>query len=148
MRDSQNNLIGDLNDNFIAKTSGSLSRFLTASFDENQTVYDLLPEIINKPPIITLDIAEASNPLIKPYVAVDYLRPRKASGFLYKTTDQVVQVVRGANLTLRIKAQQPNTLNVENGVPKLIAPTTGTVQTSLPNAEIEGAIAAGGGCPL
>ena len=125
MRDSQNNLIGDLNDNFIAKTSGSLSRFLTASFDENQTVYDLLPEIINKPPIITLDIAEASNPLIKPYVAVDYLRPRKASGFLYKTTDQVVQVVRGANLTLRIKAQQPNTLNVENGVPKLIAPTTG-----------------------
>ncbi len=123
MRDNRGNLIGDLSDNINAKTSGSIARFLTSSIDENATVYDLLPVIINKPPIITADISEASFPPIKPYTAVDYLRPRKV--YMYKTAEQVLRVVLGATVNLSIKASQPKTLNVENGIPKLIAPDTG-----------------------
>ena len=123
MRDAQGNLIGDLSDNIDAKTSGSIVRFLTSSIDENTTVYDLLPVIINKPPIITADISEASFPQIKPYTAVDYLRPRKM--YMYKTPEQTVRVVLGSTINFSIKASQPKTLNVENGIPKLIASDVG-----------------------
>ena len=123
MRDNRGNLIGDLSDNINAKTSGSIVRFLTSSIDENATVYDLLPVIINKPPIITADISEASFPPIKPYTAIDYLRPRKT--YMYKTAEQTIRVVLGSTVNLSVKASQPKTLNVENGIPKLIAPNVG-----------------------
>lgn len=123
MRDNRGNLIGDLSDNIDAKTSGSIVRFLTSSIDENATVYDLLPVIINKPPIITADISEASFPPIKPYTAIDYLRPRKI--YMYKTGEQALRVVLGTTINLSVKASQPKILNVENGVPKLIASNVG-----------------------
>ncbi len=41
------------------------------TLDENATVYDLIPVIINKPPVVVRAVSEASTPPIKPYAAAD-----------------------------------------------------------------------------
>ena len=121
MRFPDQTLIGDLNDDFSAKTSGSININLpTSSINENETVYDLLPAIINRPPEIILPIADASTPQIQAYAIAD------ASGdFMYLHPDGNVKLNLGTNIKLSIKAQQPPVLNVENGVPKMIEPSTG-----------------------
>ena len=44
---------------------------------------------------------------------------------MYKTAEQTIRVVLGSTVNLSVKASQPKTLNVENGIPKLIAPNVG-----------------------
>lgn len=79
--------------------------------NENTTTYDLIPTIINRPPIIVKSILEASTPQIKQYAAAD------ASGdFMYQFPDGTVKVHKGVSITLRVEAQQPEVLNVENGI--------------------------------
>ncbi len=60
MRNPDGTLNGDLNDNLPAHSSGSISFFSLSNTNENETVYDLLPVFINKPPIIISPISEAS----------------------------------------------------------------------------------------
>jgi hypothetical protein len=81
------------------------------TLDENDTVYDLMPTIINRPPIVTKTITEASTPAIKPYANAD------ASGdFMYEFPDGTIRIHKGVTITLKVEAQQPDVLNVENGV--------------------------------
>jgi hypothetical protein len=79
--------------------------------NENATVYDLMPVVINKPPVIVKAVSEASTPQIKPYASAD------ASGdFMYQFEDGTVRVHKDTTITLRAEAIQPNVLNVENGI--------------------------------
>jgi hypothetical protein len=131
MRFPDNTLIGDLNDNFSAKTSGSLVAYGSSSINENETVYDLLPVIVNRPPIIIASITQASTPKIQPYSTAD------ASGkHMYTFPDGTVKIGLGATISFSIKAEQPNVLNVENGVPTMMIPTLGLVYTWRKNGNI------------
>ena len=120
MRFPDQSLIGDLNDNIAPIISTDISSsLLTSTTDENDTVYDLLPVIINRPPVIVKSIAEASEPQIKPFSTAN------ATGeFMYLFPDGTVKVNIGANFKLAIEAQQPNVLNVENGILRLIPPNS------------------------
>lgn len=92
----------------IAPTAAPLPNTL---LNENETEYDLLPTVINKPPVIIRSITEASSPQIKPYSAAN------ASGdFMYIFPDGSVKVHKNTRIVLRVEAQQPDTFNVENGI--------------------------------
>ena len=122
MRYPDQTLIGDLNDNFSAKTTQSISFVDLSTTDENQTVYDLLPVIINRPPEIIRPITEASQPTIKPYEVAD------ATGdSMYLFPDGTVKINLGTSFTLNIDAEQPSVLNIENGIPKIIPSKTALV---------------------
>ena len=71
MRNPDGTLNGDLNDNIPALTSGSIVRYQSSSLDENQTTYDLLPVIVDRPPTIVASITDTSIPSIKPYATAD-----------------------------------------------------------------------------
>lgn len=120
MRFPDQSLIGDLNDNSTPKiTIGVYPSVPIATTDENDTTYDLLPVIINRPPVITKPITEASTPQIKPYATAN------ATGdFMYLFPDGAVKVNLGSTFKIAIEAEQPNILNVENGILKLIPPNT------------------------
>lgn len=120
MRFPDQSLIGDLGDGVTSKTSASISILATSSLDENQTTYDLLPTIINRPPVIVEPIELASTPQIKPYETAD------ASGkYLYYFPDGTVKINLGAKITLAVKAEQPQILNVENGILTMVKPSVG-----------------------
>ena len=42
---------------------------INTDLNENNTVYDLLPVLANKPPVITKPLNDASTPSVKPYAA-------------------------------------------------------------------------------
>lgn len=120
MRNSDGTLNGDLNDNLPALTSGSMARYASSSLDENQTTYDLLPVVINRPPSIVSSITDTSIPSIKPYSTAD------ASGdHMYIFPDDSVKINLGATITLKLEAEQPSVFNVENGIPKIIPSKVG-----------------------
>lgn len=113
MRNLDDTLNGDLNDSISAYTTGSVTSLLpTSSINENETSYDLIPVVLNQPPIITVNISDASRPKIKSSNTAN------ASGKnLYQFPDGTVKVLQDVTFELRIGAIQPNTLNVENGIP-------------------------------
>lgn len=120
MRNPDGTLNGDLNDNIPAYVSGTIGRVSLSTTNENETVYDLLPVFINKPPVIINPISEASTPPIKPYATAN------ATGdAMYLFPDGTVKVKVGATFTFRLRAQQPSTLNVENGIPTMLPPNQG-----------------------
>lgn len=83
---------------------------LNTGLNENQTVYDLIPTIINQIPIVTQTIIEGSIPPIKQSSTAD------ATGdYMYQFPDGTVRVYKNTTITLRVQAQQPDALNVENG---------------------------------
>lgn len=83
---------------------------LNTGLDENQTVYDLIPTIINQIPIVTQTIIEGSKPPIRQSSTAD------ATGdYMYQFPDGTVRVHQKTTITLRVQAQQPDALNVENG---------------------------------
>lgn len=121
MRNADGTLNGDLGDSISAKTSGSvisLKPLSTSSFDENDTIYDLLPVVINQPPLITKSMMAASKPAIVPYASAD-----SSGKNLYLFPDGTVKVMLGTSFQLRIEARQPSVYNVENGIP-IIKPAT------------------------
>jgi len=78
--------------------------------DENDTFYDLMPIIINQPPVIIKTLLEATQPPIKPIAVADGVE-----GFMYESLEGVIKVQKGATIVLKVEAQQPDILNVENG---------------------------------
>ncbi len=127
MRYADGTLIGDLNDNVSATTTGSITTYTTSSINENQTNYSLLPVVVNQPPIIIKSMVEGSIPAIQAYPPKhrDPSTQDIGSTVLYRNSDGTVKVVVGASFTLRVEASQPSTLNIENGIPRVIAPNTG-----------------------
>jgi len=120
MRNPDGTLNGDLNDNIPAYVSGTIGRIGLSTTNENETVYDLLPVFVNKPPIIVNPITEASTPPIKPYATAN------ATGeAMYLFPDGSVKVKLGATFTFRLQAQQPSIFNVENGIPTMLPPNQG-----------------------
>ncbi len=111
-------LIIDHNDSVSTKMSGSVVGTSTErlAFDENLTEYALFPYTLNEPPIIVESINDASEPKI--YNAVNWLDNQKA---MYINEEGAVIVASGASFKLKIKAQQPESLNSENGVPIVAA---------------------------
>ena len=119
MRYPDQSLIGDLNDSFYAKTSGSVSFIVPSEVNENNTTYNLLPIVVNKPPIIISSISDASTPPIKPSITAD------GSGeYMHLSSDGTVKVILGTSFTFRINAEQPSVLNVENGILKMLDANT------------------------
>jgi hypothetical protein len=81
------------------------------TLNENDTVYDLLPTIINKPPVIVRSISEGSTPQVRPSNTVKKIK----EDFMYLFPDGTVKVHINATVTLRVDAEQPDEYNVENG---------------------------------
>ena len=102
-----------------AKSSPLQTINTNTDLDENDTVYDLLPVLANKPPVITKPLNEASRPSIKPYSAA---KTALQGNYMYLFPDGTVKVHSGTTITLRIEAQQPDVYNVENGVLEIIPP--------------------------
>ena len=124
MRYPDGTLIGDLNDSVDALTSRSIVSYSTSSIDENQTTYNLLPVVVNRPPVIIQSIREASQPIIQSANSSTSLQDT-----LYTNLDGTVQVCLGTSFTLKVLAQQPNVLNIQNGIPEVIIPTMGLTYT-------------------
>jgi len=115
MRSLDNRVILDLGDKINSTISGSLSSLAISQTDENDTTYTLFPTALNNPPIITNGIIDASTPQIKPIQAVDEGEYR-----LYINSDSTIRVIPGQNIKFKVEAIQPDTLNVENGIPRII----------------------------
>ena len=94
-------------------TTSSLDKAppINTALNENNTVYDLIPTIINQPPIVTQTIAEGSTPPIRQSNTAD-----GSGNFMYQFPDGTVRVHKNTSITLRVQAQQPDVLNVENGL--------------------------------
>jgi hypothetical protein len=119
MRYPDQSLIGDLSDSFYAKTSGSVNFIVPSEVNENNTTYNLLPIVINKPPVIISSITDASSPPIKPSITAD-----GSSEYMHLSSDGTVKVILGTSFTFRINAEQPSVLNVENGILKMLDANT------------------------
>ena len=116
MRTLDGRLIADLGDGEGAFISASLpeSTKLT-QFNENQTQYLLFPYELNDPPVITANVFESSEPVIKSIL--DY---EEGESSMYYDEGGVVKVVTGVSFLLKVSVRQPNVLNVENGIPTII----------------------------
>lgn len=104
----------DLGDNASSTMTGSLVSLENArtSINENATTYALYPYELNDPPIIIQPLSEASDPKILP--ATSWNPNKKA---LYLNERGSITVAAGSTIELRIRASQPDILNVENGIP-------------------------------
>ena len=102
-----------IKESIIQYTTGSLQQTpaINTSLNENTTVYDLIPTIINQPPIVTQTIAEGSTPPLRQSNTAD-----GSGNFMYQYPDGTVRVHKNTSVTLRVQAQQPDVLNVENGI--------------------------------
>lgn len=118
MRNSDGTLIGNLDDNIPANISVNLLQVSGSTLDENQTVYDLLPVIVNQPPIITDPITTKSQPPIKTYNAVDSY----GSDFMYLHLDGTIKAIIGSTINFNIEGEQPSSFNIDNGLPVIKKP--------------------------
>jgi hypothetical protein len=115
-------LIADLNDTEGAYVSASLPQTEFSNTNENQTVYSLFPYELNDVPIFTNNLYESSEPQI---VSEQSYTPSRDN--LYYDSSGTVRVVAGSSFKLVVLAQQPNVLNVENGIP-IIKPANGDLR--------------------
>jgi hypothetical protein len=92
----------------------------TTIVDENATKYVLYPYELNEVPIFTENIYNGSTPKI---ISEQAYSPAN-SDVMYYDEDGIVKVLAGTSFQLRVQAQQPNILNVENGVPLIFQGTT------------------------
>ncbi len=118
MRGIDGSVIINLGDGESTKINSPLTSLAVSTLNENETVYNLYPSRLNEPPIITAGIYEASIPQVKPIQAVE-----PGTRLMYLNSDQTIRIAVGKTTTFRIQAQQPDTLNVENGIPKIIPST-------------------------
>lgn len=115
-------LVADLNDKEGAYVSASLPQAEFSNTDENQTVYNLFPYELNDVPIFTKNVYESSEPQI---VSNQSYVPGREN--LYYDETGTVRVVVGTTFKLAVSAQQPNVLNVENGIP-IVKPAKGDLR--------------------
>ncbi len=111
-------LIANLGDNQPTIVTASLPTPVALNetfFNENETSYLLFPYQLNKPPVIKANVHESSEPPIQS--VQNYVPGKKV---FYYDEFGVVKVVTGESIALRVEAEQPDVLNVENGVPTLI----------------------------
>ena len=115
MRTDNGKLIINLGDSVSEVVSGSFTALDKSTVNENQTEYTLYPLELNDVPIITKNIYDASTPqILREEIALSTPDDQK---YMFLSQDGTVKVAVGANFTLSIEAQQPQVLNVENGVP-------------------------------
>jgi hypothetical protein len=134
MRYLDGSLIGDLNDGFSAQVTGNKTIYVTSSVDEENTVYDLIPTLINQLPIIIVNAAEGSQPKIKNIVLADVTD----TPYLYVHDDGTVKVHVGTSFILSVTAQQPQIYNVNNGKPEIIQPLSGLTYTWTKDGNVVG----------
>jgi len=115
-------LIADLNDKEGAYVSASLPQVEFSTTNENQTVYNLFPYELNDVPIFTKNVYESSEPQI-----ISEQSYESGRNNLYYDDTGTVRVVVGSSFKLAVSAQQPNVLNVENGIP-IIKPASGDLR--------------------
>lgn len=122
----QSKLIVDLGDGVSTTLSGSVGSLVatTSTVDENQTEYSLYPFELNDPPIITKSVFDASTPKIIP--TQNWSPDQKA---MYIDNEKVITITKGSSITLGVEAQQPEVLNVNNGIPEIVAPTANLTYT-------------------
>ena len=132
MRTRAGKLIADLNDKIGAVASASLPVQQTSAIDENQTVYRLFPYELNDPPIFTENIFEASSPRI----VSDLNYSSTNANVMYRDEENTVRVLVGTSFVFKVAAQQPNILNVENGVPIIYQPSEGLGYTWFRDGEL------------
>lgn len=120
MRGRDGSVLIDLGDREKTLITRPLTSLPISTTDENDTLYNLYPTRLNEPPIITSGIIEASTPKIYSIQAVEPTR-----NALYINNDQTIRVATGKTITLRVVAEQPSILNVENGIPQIIPTGTG-----------------------
>lgn len=104
-------LIPYAKDSLISQTDTLTTPPINDQLDENDTFYDLMPVIINQPPVIIKTLLEASLPPIRPVALADAV-----DGYMHESLNGTIKVQRGSSLTLKVEAQQPDVLNVENGL--------------------------------
>lgn len=115
MRTDNGKLIINLGDSVSEVVSGSFTALDKSTVNENQTEYALYPLELNDVPIITKNIYDASTPqILREEIALSIPDDQKN---MFLSQDGTVKVAVGASFTLSIEAQQPQVLNVENGVP-------------------------------
>jgi hypothetical protein len=115
MRTDNGKLIINLGDSVSEVVSGSFTALDKSTVNENQTEYTLYPLELNDVPIITKNIYDASTPqILREEIALSIPDNQKN---MFLSQDGTVKVAVGAGFTLSIEAQQPQVLNVENGVP-------------------------------
>lgn len=125
MRTRAGKLIADLNDKIGAEASASLPFGERSSIDENQTVYRLFPYELNDTPIFTTNVFDASTPRIVSDLSYS---PAKAN-VMYRDENNTVRALIGTSFVFRVAAQQPNILNVENGIPLIFQPNENLIYT-------------------
>lgn len=125
MRTRAGKLIADLNDKIGAVATASLPIGNRSDIDENQTTYRLFPYELNDPPIFTQNIFEASTPRIVSDLGYS---PTKTD-VMYRDEDNTVKVLVGSSFVFKVAAQQPNILNVENGIPLIFQPSADLTYT-------------------
>jgi hypothetical protein len=118
MRGIDGSVIINLGDGKSTKINSPLTSLAISTLNENETTYNLYPSRLNEPPIITAGIYEASIPQVRSIQAAE-----PGTRLMYLNADQTIRIAVGKTITLRIQAQQPDTLNVENGVPEIIPST-------------------------
>lgn len=132
MRTRAGKLIADLNDKIGAVATASLPIGDRSTVDENQTVYRLFPYELNDTPIFTQNIFDASSPRIVSDLSYS---PTKAN-VMYRDENNTVRVLVGTSFVFRVAAQQPNILNVENGVPLIFQPSENLTYTWFKDGEL------------
>lgn len=115
MRTDNGKLIINLGDSVSEVVSGSFTALDKSTVNENQIEYILYPLELNDVPIITKNIYDASTPqILREEIALSIPDGQKN---MFLSQDGTVKVAVGAKFTLSIEAQQPQVLNIENGVP-------------------------------
>jgi hypothetical protein len=130
MRYADGTLIGDLGDNVLAITTGSVLSPVTSSIDENSTRYSLIPVQINQPPVFYKSITDETTPptlSYPPLIRNPYRLPTidENTQKLYRHPNGVIKVVANSSIRIKVTAEQPATLNIENGIPQVLPPQTG-----------------------
>ena len=130
MRYADGTLIGDLGDNVLAITTGSILSPATSSIDENSTRYSLIPVQINQPPVFYKSITDETTPPTVSYPPLTrnpFRLPTidENTQKLYRHPNGVIKVVVNSSIGLKVTAEQPATLNIENGIPQVLPPQTG-----------------------
>ena len=111
MRLSNGKLFGIIDDNIPAISEAPITEVPKSDRDEDQTTYDLLPVIINERPIITQGILDASKPTVNVYLEDINFNGNR----LVLNEDGVVQILLGSTITLEVRANNKDTITVDNG---------------------------------
>jgi len=116
----QSKLIVDLGDSISTPMSGNIGSLIsnTSTINENQTEYTLYPFELNDPPVITKSVFDASTPKIVP---IQNWTPEQKA--MYIDGEKVITITKGSRVVLGVEAQQPEVLNVNNGIPQILPPT-------------------------